>query len=191
MIEAVRQSRQLKLSIFVLAAREIYSRRNRWFSKRKKIILADDILRINIGAKVSPEKIYDQIPVGDQYLGKVIDPFGNPIDGLGVDKIRSSESFSIDRNAPSPMTRKRICEPLCLGIRAIDGLLTFCDGQRTAIMAGSGVGKSVLLGMIAKGSSADVNVIGLIGERGREVREFIEKDLGPEGLARSVVWCDQ
>ena len=82
------------------------------FRNGKVLILPfDDILGINIGAKVSPRKIYDQIPVGDQYLGKVIDPFGNPIDGLGVDKIRSSESFSIDRNAPSPMTRKRICEP--------------------------------------------------------------------------------
>jgi flagellum-specific ATP synthase len=87
------------------------------------------------------------------------------------------------------MTRSRIEKPLSLGIRAIDGLLTFGEGQRIGIMAGSGVGKSVLLGMIARGSAADINVIGLIGERGREVREFLERDLGPEGLARSVVVC--
>jgi flagellum-specific ATP synthase len=85
------------------------------------------------------------------------------------------------------MTRQRVSQPFSLGIRCIDGLLTFGEGQRIGIMAGSGVGKSVMLGMIAKASDADVNVIGLIGERGREVREFIERDLGPEGLARSVV----
>jgi flagellum-specific ATP synthase len=111
----------------------------------------------------------------------------NPLDGLPPIDFSDSPTYPVDREAPNPMSRSRIHKPMTLGVRAIDGLLTFGEGQRIGIMAGAGVGKSVLLGMIARNTTADINVIGLIGERGREVREFIERDLGPEGLKRSVV----
>lgn len=125
------------------------------------------------------------IPVGSGLLGRVIDGLGNPIDGKG--EIKYSSVRNIYREPPNPLTRKRIQSPLQTGVRAIDGILTVGNGQRVGIFAGSGVGKSVTLGMIARNTSADVNVIILIGERGREVREFIEKDLGEEGLKKSVV----
>lgn len=124
-------------------------------------------------------------PVGEGLLGRVIDGMGNPIDGKGDLDVAGYRT--IYRDPPNPMQRKRIESPLQTGIRALDGLLTVGKGQRLGIFAGSGVGKSVTMGMIARNTNADVNVITLIGERGREVREFIEKDLGPEGLARSVV----
>jgi len=125
------------------------------------------------------------IQVGDELLGRVIDGQGNPIDGKGP--LNLSERRSIYREPPNPLERERIHAPLQTGVKAIDGLLTIGRGQRAGIFAGSGVGKSVLLGMMARNTDADVNVITLIGERGREVREFIEKDLGEEGLKRSVV----
>ncbi len=125
------------------------------------------------------------IPVGNELLGRVIDGLGNPIDGKG--EIKCSSQMKIHRDPPNPLKRKRIKSYLQTGVRAIDGLLTVGKGQRLGIFAGSGVGKSVTLGMIARNTNADVNVITLIGERGREVREFIEKDLGEEGLKRSVV----
>jgi len=140
------------------------------------------------GCAVSGLRAADRIAVGDFLLGRVVDPMLNPFQGELVLPERPL-LMPLDREAPNPMLRARVAKPLPLGIRAIDSLLTFGEGQRVGIMAGSGVGKSVLMGMIARGSSADVNVIGLIGERGREVREFIERDLGPEGLARSVVVC--
>lgn len=130
---------------------------------------------------------------GDQLLGRTVDALGNPIDGAAPlsEPANAPESGMqrrpIHNTPPDPFRRRRITEPLTTGVRAIDGLLTCGKGQRVGIFAGSGVGKSVLLGMIARNTSADVNVIALIGERGREVRDFIEKDLGPEGLARSVV----
>jgi flagellum-specific ATP synthase len=122
--------------------------------------------------------------VGDGLLGRVIDGLGNPMDGKGP--IDCRELIPIYRDTINPMNKKRIIEPLDLGIRSLNGLLTCGKGQRIGIFAGSGVGKSVLLGMIARHTEANVNVIGLIGERGREVREFIERDLG-DGLERSVV----
>lgn len=125
------------------------------------------------------------IKVGDNLLGRVLDGLGNPIDDLSL--IRTQDSRSIYAKPPNPLTRKRITEPLPVGIRAIDGMLTIGKGQRMGIFAGSGVGKSTLIGMIARNTSADINVIALIGERGREVKEFIEKDLGKEGLMRSIV----
>lgn len=125
------------------------------------------------------------VGVGDALLGRVLDGFGNPIDGKGLLPVREERPVYAD--PPSPLRRRRIQQPLPLGVRAIDGLLTCGKGQRLGIFAGSGVGKSTLLGMIARHSSADINVIALIGERGREVREFIERDLGEEGLKRSVV----
>lgn len=126
-----------------------------------------------------------KVKVGEGLLGRVLDGLGRPIDGLGP--ILSDGDMQVSRTPPHPLTRKRILEPLTLGVKAIDGLLTCGKGQRVGIFAGSGVGKSTLLGMIARNTEADVNVIALIGERGREVRDFLEKDLGPEGLARSVV----
>ncbi|HOP79878.1 MAG TPA: flagellar protein export ATPase FliI [Armatimonadota bacterium] len=126
-----------------------------------------------------------RVPVGKGLLGRVIDGLGRPIDGLGP--VEAEDEWLAARTPPPPLDRLRITEPLSFGVRAIDSVLTCGKGQRIGIFAGSGVGKSTLLGMIARNTVADVNVIALIGERGREVRDFIEKDLGPEGLARSVV----
>lgn len=125
------------------------------------------------------------VPVGDALLGRVIDGLGNPIDGKGP--LLCPATYPAAGNAPAPMDRMPISQPLETGIRAIDGFLTVGKGQRIGIFAGSGVGKSTLMGMIARQAKADISVIGLIGERGREVREFIDNDLGKEGLARSVV----
>jgi len=124
-------------------------------------------------------------PVGPELLGRVLDGIGNPLDGKGP--LLCEEFRPFHARAPHPLKRQRINEPLYTGIRSIDSFLTLGKGQRVGIFAGSGVGKSVLLGMIARSSSADVNVIGLVGERGREVRDFIEKDLGPEGLKKSII----
>ncbi|MCZ8520055.1 MULTISPECIES: flagellar protein export ATPase FliI [Paenibacillus] len=125
------------------------------------------------------------VQVGHELLGKVLDGLGQPMDGSFLPSRMAQYSTN---NAPSnPLTRPRVLEPISVGVRCIDGLLTIGKGQRVGIFAGSGVGKSTLMGMIARNTSADVNVIALIGERGREVLDFIERDLGPEGLARSVV----
>ncbi len=130
---------------------------------------------------------FTKIPCGDYLLGRVLDPFMRALSGDELAPNGTIRYQDLDNPAPNPLERERISEPLSLGVRALDGLLTLGRGQRVGIMAGSGVGKSVLMGMIARNSDADINVIGLIGERGREVREFIEKDLGPEGLKRSVI----
>lgn len=124
------------------------------------------------------------VKVGFDLLGKVLDGLGRPMDGR---EINCEAEYSLDNDPPNPMLRKRIDTVMSTGIRAIDGFLTCGVGQRVGIFAGSGVGKSTLLGMISRYSDADINVIGLIGERGREVKEFIEKDLGPEGLKKSVI----
>lgn len=126
-----------------------------------------------------------KIAVGDALLGRVFDGLMRPIDGKP--DIVKSKWRTIYNEAPNPMDRKIITEALDVGIKSINGLLTIGKGQRVAILSGSGVGKSVLLGMMARNTKADVNVVGLIGERGREVREFIEKDLGEEGLKKTVV----
>ncbi|WP_430785931.1 flagellar protein export ATPase FliI [Virgibacillus flavescens] len=125
------------------------------------------------------------IKIGRGLIGKVVDSIGNPLDETKLPKGLSS--FTTEQSPPNPLTRPRITEPIQVGVKAIDSLLTVGKGQRVGIFAGSGVGKSTLLGMIARNSSADINVIALIGERGREVREFIEKDLGEEGLKKSIV----
>ena len=124
-------------------------------------------------------------PVGNRYLGHAVDAFGNSLDP-SVD-LYPARHYPLHADPPNPLTRPRITEPLDVGVRAVNGLLTLGKGQRIGIMAGSGVGKSTLMGMFARYTSADVNVIALIGERGREVVDFIEKDLGPEGLANSVL----
>lgn len=127
----------------------------------------------------------NKVLVGESLLGRVLDGFGNPMDGKG--ELIDVKPAPISAAPPPPLLRRVIKTPISTGIKAIDGLLTSGSGQRVGIFAGSGVGKSVLLGMIARNTSAQVNVIALIGERGREVREFIERDLGEEGLKRSVV----
>ncbi|MEE9441143.1 MAG: FliI/YscN family ATPase [candidate division Zixibacteria bacterium] len=125
------------------------------------------------------------VPVGDQLLGRILDGLGNPIDDKGP--IISSYNRLLYSQPPASLKRTRITEPLYTGIRAIDTMVTCGKGQRLGIFSGSGVGKSIMMGMIARGTSADVTVIGLVGERSREVKEFIENDLGPEGLQRAVV----
>jgi len=125
------------------------------------------------------------VGVGQDLLGRILDGMGQPMDGLGP--VRFVEQVPLHAVPPPALSRRRISEPLAVGVRAIDGVLTLGRGQRVGIMAGSGVGKSTLLGMMARNTEADISVIALIGERGREVREFIERDLGPEGLKRSVV----
>jgi len=137
------------------------------------------------GCEVVGDRSMFSVSAGQKLLGRVLDGLGSPIDGLGP--LDLSDTVPVYREPPSPMARARIKEPIATGIRAIDSLLTCGKGQRVGIFSGSGVGKSVLLGMIARNTAADVNVIALIGERGREVRDFIERDLGEEGLKRSVV----
>jgi flagellum-specific ATP synthase len=137
------------------------------------------------GTAVFPSGRGFSVPVGEELLGRVIDGLARPIDGKGP--LNTSRTTRITDAPPSPLGRLPIREPLATGVRALDAMLTTGKGQRMGIFAGSGVGKSTLLGMIARNCEADVNVIALIGERGREVQEFIERDLGPEGLARSVV----
>jgi FliI/YscN family ATPase len=125
------------------------------------------------------------VGVGPALVGRVINGLGQPIDGKGA--LEEEQRYPLNQTPPNPLTRTPIAEPLATGVRAIDGLVTLGRGQRVGIFSGSGVGKSVLMGMIAQHTAADVNVIALLGERGREVREFIERDLGPQGLRRSVV----
>ena len=145
----------------------------------------EEIDGIAPGCKVVARQQRAVMPVSPGLLGRVIDGLGNPIDGKG--SIKAESEYPIYATALNPLRRERIRQPLDLGIRVINGLLTVGRGQRVGVFAGSGVGKSVLLGMIARKTKADVNVIALIGERGREVNEFIDKELGPEGLNRSVI----
>jgi flagellum-specific ATP synthase len=145
----------------------------------------EETLGIGPGCRVVARQQKAVVPVGPGMLGRVLDGLGNPIDGKGP--ILSEGEYPIYATSINPMMRRRILQPLDLGIRAINGLLTVGCGQRVGVFAGSGVGKSVLLGMIARKTRADVNVIALIGERGREVNEFIAKELGEKGLERSVI----
>lgn len=137
------------------------------------------------GARVRARASRQYVPVGAGLLGRVLDGAGRPIDGKGP--LRADAWVPLLRPAPSAMERERIVEPFPLGIRSIDALLTCGRGSRLGIFSGSGVGKSVLLGMMARFHQGALAVVGMIGERGREVREFLERDLGPEGLARAVV----
>lgn len=126
-----------------------------------------------------------EVKVGMNLIGKVLDSLGNPMDDQPLP--RGLSTVRTDQDPPNALTRPPIDEKLAVGVKAIDGMLTVGNGQRVGIFAGSGVGKSTLLGMIARNTKADINIIALIGERGREVREFVERDLGPEGLKRSIV----
>jgi len=137
------------------------------------------------GNRVEAQEHPITVSVSDSLLGRVLDGLGQPMDGKPA--IDDGDLYNVTNPAPDPLKRNRIEEPLMLGVKALDGLLTIGKGQRVGIFAGSGVGKSTLMGMIARNTKADINVIALVGERGREVREFIEKDLGEEGLARSVL----
>ena len=140
---------------------------------------------IGPGARVSASGRSLRVDVSDDLLGRTLDGLGRPLDDFGP--MAPGRSRAVEASPPDPLTRPRITERVSLGVRALDALVPCGRGQRLGIFAGSGVGKSSLLGMIARSTSADVNVICLVGERGREVREFIERDLGPEGMARSVV----
>lgn len=155
--------------------------------KENKVILMPlgDLESIGPGCDVVASGKPLTVQVGHELLGKVLDGLGQPLDGTYLPSRMSTYSTN---NVPgNPLERPRVLEPISVGIRCIDGLLTIGKGQRVGIFAGSGVGKSTMMGMIARNTEADVNVIALIGERGREVLDFIERDLGPEGLARSVV----
>lgn len=144
-----------------------------------------EVRGIDPGSRLTLTQNQALVPVGKGLLGRVIDGLGQPIDGLGP--IRKEQQYPLYVRPLNPVTRQRIQEPVDVGIRAINGLLTLGKGQRIGIFSGSGVGKSTLMGMIARYTRSDVSVIGLIGERGREVKEFIERDLGSDGLPRSVV----
>lgn len=155
--------------------------------KDQRVLLMpfSDLSGVGPGSLVTATGSPLMVPVGQGLLGRVLDGLGQPMDGKGP--VSVTKYLSADGKIPQPLERQRIKTHLSVGVRAIDGLLTCGRGQRIGVFAGSGVGKSTLLGMMARNTEADVNVIALIGERGREVREFIERDLGPEGLARSVV----
>ncbi len=142
-----------------------------------------ELTGISPGAPVRAAGSRFQLRVGFDMVGRVVDALGYPIDGLGPIE---GEVVDLDNEVPHPMRRQRIAQQLPLGVRCVDTLLTCGTGQRMGIFAGSGVGKSTLLGMMARGTQADVVVVGLVGERGREVREFLEDDLGPEGQSRAV-----
>jgi type III secretion protein N (ATPase) len=142
---------------------------------------------IGPSSEVIPMRMSMQIKVGPQLLGRILNGLGNPLDEETKGPLNLEESYPVINSPPDPLKRKVINEPLSTGVRCIDGVLTVGKGQRMGIFSAAGVGKSTLLGMIARYAKADVNVISLIGERGREVREFIENDLGAEGLERSVI----
>lgn len=153
--------------------------------QRVQLMPFGDMVGVGFGSRVVATHRVLSVPVSDQMTGRVLNALGRPMDGKGV--ITPERYYPVENESPNPLSRKRIHEPFPLGVRAIDGLLTIGRGQRLGIFAGSGVGKSTLLGMIARNAVADINVIILVGERGREVNDFIEHDLGPEGLKKSVL----
>ncbi|MCG3180671.1 MAG: Flagellum-specific ATP synthase [Phycisphaerae bacterium] len=156
------------------------------FSDRGTLVMPlGETTGLGRGDRISLESTVWQVPVGPALLGRVVDAFARPIDGKGP--LATVDHQPIAREPLGPMQRERVTEPIGTGVRCIDALMTVGQGQRMGIFAGPGVGKSVLLGMIARYTSADVVVVGLVGERGREVKDFLAKDLGDEGLAHSVV----
>jgi type III secretion protein N (ATPase) len=156
---------------------------------KEEVILSPlgDMAGIGPSSEVIPLRMPMHIKVGPQLLGRVINGLGKPLDEEEKGPLVLEESYPVYNTPPDPLKRALITKPLNVGVRAIDGILTVGKGQRVGIFAGAGVGKSTLLGMIARNAVADVNVIALIGERGREVREFLLNDLGPEGMKRSVI----
>ena len=159
--------------------------------KDKRLLLMpyENVEGIGVGCMVENTGHPLGIPVGDQLLGHLVDGLGMPSDVDDLTEFEELPEYPAEADPPDPMARVIIKEPLSLGVKAVDGLITVGKGQRIGIFAGSGVGKSTLMGMFARNTKAQINVIALIGERGREVREFVENDLGPEGMARSVVVC--
>jgi len=154
------------------------------FKDRKTLLMPyGSVEGIGAGCLVENTGLPLQVAVGDGLLGRTLDGLGHPLDGSQFEGV----SYMVEAMPPDPLSRKLIDEVLPLGVKAVDGLITVGKGQRIGIFAGSGVGKSTLMGMFARNTRADINVIALIGERGREVREFIERDLGTEGMKRSVV----
>jgi flagellum-specific ATP synthase len=156
------------------------------FQEEKLFLMPlEGILGVGPGSLIQVEAGQNTVRTGPDFLGRVIDGLGHPIDGKG--HISGDRTYPLYQSPVNPLRRKRIRCPLDLGVRALNGLLTCGQGQRMGIFAGSGVGKSTLLAMIARNTEAEVNIIALIGERGREVNEFIQGSLGPEGLKKSVV----
>lgn len=156
------------------------------FSDDKTYLMPEETLKgVLPGASVVPLSSKLKIPYSMELLGRVIDGVGKPIDGKGP--IKADDSYHLSNEPINPLSRRAITEPLDVGVRAINGFVTVGQGQRMGLFAGSGVGKSVLMGMMTRGTTADVIVVGLVGERGREVKEFIEEILGEEGRSRSVV----
>jgi flagellum-specific ATP synthase len=147
----------------------------------------EQVYEVSPGSRVEKARRSPSVPVGDEFLGRVIDGLGRPMDGQPP--VVAGRRAPLYGRPANPVKRRRVHHALDLGVRALNGLLTVGQGQKIGIFAGSGVGKSVLLGMVARHTKADVNIIALIGERGREVREFLERDLGADGLAHSVVVC--
>jgi FliI/YscN family ATPase len=145
----------------------------------------EELEGVQLGDPVLARREQGRVRVGPDLLGRVLDGFGNPMDG--GPEIRATDSYELDKEPPGPLEREHIVQPLTTGIRAIDALLTCGLGQRIGIFGGSGVGKSTLLGSMVRHNSADVCVVGLVGERNREVRDFVEHELGPEGMRRSVL----
>lgn len=148
-----------------------------------------DLMNIGPSSEVQSTGQCLTVKVGNGILGRVLNGLGEPIDTTTKGPLDCDREYPVYGHPPDPLRRKRVLKPLSTGVRAIDALLTCGEGQRVGLFAAAGVGKSTLMGMIARNTEADVNVITLVGERGREVRDFLEQDLGPEGLARSVVVC--
>lgn len=144
---------------------------------------------IGPGNEVIPTGSSLKVPVGYELLGRVLDGLGEPIDTDKKGVLEVHQYYPVMASPPDPLTRRRILNPISVGVKALDAMLTVGEGQRIGLFAAAGVGKSVLLGMIARNTEADINVICLVGERGRELRDFLEQDLGEEGMARSVVVC--
>lgn len=148
-----------------------------------------DMFGISTATEVIPTGRAHMVPVGPGLLGRVLDGLGRPLDEAECGPLEASKFYPVFADAPDPLKRKIIDRPLELGVRALDGLLTCGEGQRLGIFAAAGGGKSTLMGMLVKGADVDVTVVALIGERGREVREFLEHELGPEGRRKSVIVC--
>ncbi|MBT3635916.1 MAG: FliI/YscN family ATPase [Opitutae bacterium] len=156
------------------------------FRENTVLLMAlDSVHLIHPGCKVASKRNSNVVPYGPSLLGRIIDGMGRPIDGKGPLLAPQRDGFYAE--PPNPLNRSLIEKPFATGLKSIDAFVPLGNGQRVGIFSGSGVGKSILLGMIARGSEADVNVISLVGERGRELREFVENDLGPEGMAKSVI----
>ncbi len=166
-------------------AREVWAEVVGLHGKTVQLMPYQEVDGLEIGCKVRAMGESLHVQVSDRLLGRVLDGMGKPIDGLG--EIGSVTRYPAVHSPPEALDRERITKRVATGVRSIDGLLPLGKGQRMGIFAGSGVGKSTLLGMIARNTSADINVVALIGERGREVREFIDNELGEEGLKRSVI----